>query len=49
MTKLFKFGREWFTTRKEVEKERKKGESVYYDSCQEAYYIRKLKKSIWSF
>lgn len=49
MTKYFKFGRFWFTTRKEVEKERNHGESVYFDLCQEAYYIRKPKKSIWSF
>lgn len=49
MTKFFKFGREWFTTRKEVEEKRKQGESVYYDFCQEAYYIRKTRKSFWSF
>ena len=49
MTKFFKFGREWFTTRKEIEEKRKHDESIFYDKCQEAYYIRKLKKSIWSF
>ena len=49
MTKFFKFGRWWFTTRKEAEKERKHNECIYFDSCQKAYYMRKPKKSIWSF
>ena len=49
MTKFFKFGRDWFTERKEAEKERNKGETIFYDSCQEAYYVRKPRKSIWSF
>jgi hypothetical protein len=49
MTKFFKFGRYWFTTRKEAEIERKHGESIFFDSCQEAYYIRKPRKSLWNF
>ena len=47
MTKFFKFGRHWFTTRKEAEEKRKHGESIFYDFCQEAYYIRKSRKSFW--
>ena len=49
MMKSFKFGRWWFTTRKEAEKERKYGDSVFFDSCQEAYYIKEPRKSLWNF
>ena len=49
MTKFFKFGRFWFTTRKEVEEERNHGERIFYDKCQEAYYIVKPRKSFWRF
>lgn len=33
MTKYFKFGRYWFTTRKEAENEGKYGDSIFFDSC----------------
>ena len=49
MTKFYKFGRWWFTTKSEAEKETRCGDDIRYDSCQEAYYIRKLRESIWSF
>lgn len=48
MTKFEKYGRTWYTTRKEVEEDRNSGERVYYDAGMKAYYIVKTeKRSFW--
>lgn len=49
MTRFKKYGRWWYTTKKEADKARKHGERVYYDSSMKAYYIRRPKKSFWRF
>ena len=49
MTKFHKYGRLWYTTKKEAESARRKNERVYYDEGMKAYYIIRPKKSIWDF
>lgn len=49
MTTFEKYGRKWFTTRKEVEAERSKMRGrVYYDEGMKAYFITKSNGSIWA-
>ena len=49
MTRSYKYGRWWYTTKKEAQDIRRKGERVYYDKGMKAYYIIRPKKSIWDF
>ena len=48
--KFYKNGRYWYTTKKEVMKEREKGERVYFDAWMRAYYLVKIKaQPYWNF
>jgi len=48
MTRFYKYGRWWYTTRIEAEDARRFNERVYYDREMRAYYIRRpQRKSFW--
>ena len=49
MTKYRRYGRWWYTTKKEALKAKRSDETIYYDDGAKAYYIRKTKKSFWGF
>lgn len=49
MTRFYKYGRWWYTTKKEAQDVRRKGERVYSDKGMKAYYIRRPRQSIWQF
>lgn len=47
--KFKKYGRTWYTTRKEALKNRMKGDMIYYDIGMKSYYlISPKKKSFWN-
>lgn len=49
MTRYHKYGRWWYTTKKEAQDARRYNERVYFDEGIKAYYIIRPKKSIWDF
>ena len=49
MSKFHRYGRWWYTTKKEAQDARRKNERVYFDEGMRAYYIIRPKKSIWDF
>lgn len=49
MTRYHKYGRWWYTTKKEAQDARRYNERVYFDEGMKAYYIIRPKKSIWDF
>lgn len=42
-------GRTYYTTRKEAEAVRRKGDRIYYSEKEKAYYIRRIKKPFWGW
>ena len=42
-------GRWWYKTREDCNKERKKGEMIYYDARMNSYYLIKIPKRRWYF
>ena len=49
MSKFHRYGRWWYTTKKEADAARRFNERVYFDKGMKAYYIIRPKKSIWDF
>lgn len=49
MTKYRKYGRMWYTTKKEAEKAQRADEVIRRDDGEKAYYLKKIKKSFWRF
>lgn len=49
MVKIQKYGRWWYTTKKEAEKAKRSDETIYFDDGMNAYYIRKTQKPFWRF
>lgn len=49
MTTFKKGGRTYYTTRKEVEAVRRKGDRIFYSKKEKAYYIRRVNKPFWGW
>ena len=50
MTRFYKYGRYWYTTRIEAEEARRYNERIYYDAGMRAYYIvRPQNRSFWGW
>lgn len=49
MTRFVKRGKAYYTTRKEAEAVRRKGDRIYYSEKEKAYYIRRIKKPFWGW
>ena len=49
MTHFVKKGRTYYTTRKEAEAVRRKGDRIYYNKKEKAYYIRRIQKPFWGW
>lgn len=49
MTHFVKKGRTYYTTRREAEAVRRKGDRIYYSERENAYYIRRVKKPFWGW
>ena len=47
MPLFFKSNRTYYTTRKEVEAVRRKGDRIFYSKKERAYYIRRIKNPFW--
>ncbi len=49
MSVFTKNGRTYYTTRREAENVRRKGDRIYYSESEKAYYIRRIKKPLWGW
>ena len=49
MARFVKNGRTYYTTRREAEAVRRKGDRIYYSKKEKAYYIRRVKKPFWGW
>lgn len=48
--KVKKYGRTWYSQRKEAMEDRKRGDKIYYSAGMKMYYlITPKKKSFWDF
>ena len=49
MTKYKKYGRMWYTTKREAENARRSDEVICRDDGERAYFLKKIKKPFWRF
>ncbi len=49
MSQFYRYGRMWYTSKKEAQDARRYNERVYFDEGMRAYYIIRPKRSFWDF